>query len=110
MDVSDLALIVSLHIAAGPARTGLEQLIQQANVELVWGDIETAHTRAVDGRYSVFDGLCALLAGSGLTFHAAALGTITVFHQPPGEPDVQCQDTANGFGPDFIEPPVADWK
>jgi hypothetical protein len=107
MDIA--SLIVVLHIDAGTAATTLKLMQGQTGVDTVWST-EQAHTHAVHGRYSVFEGWCALLEGSGLIFD---IGPNIVLVRPEeyrGERNAECQDKPNGFGPGFVHPPVADWK
>lgn len=118
----DLSSIVMFHIEAGPAVEALNAMKDQVPVPVMFFPTKQyyvsrgllspseVHTRAVYGQYSVFEGLCALLEGSGLTFHNERTLVMISPERHPGERDALCQDKPNGWGPDFIHPPVANWK
>lgn len=107
-----LDMIVFVHIDAGSANVTLGLMGQQFNAQVAWNYdlLEPYNTHAIEGSYGLFEGMCALLAGSGLTFTIAPRMISVVPQAHPGDLDTQCQDKPNGFGPDFIHPPVADWK
>lgn len=107
-------LVFFMHIDAGPADKTLQLMAAQTNVDTLY-DHETAPaylTHAVRGTYGLFEGWCAFLEGSDLTFtYSADMNYVSVEHEAhPGDRDALCQDKPNGWGPDFIHPPVADWK
>lgn len=110
----DLSLIVSLHLESGPAARALVELGRQSNVDVFWmGDeIPPLQIPAVNGLYSIADGWCAALKGTGLIWERSPTAWnhgLSVRHALPGEYEKLCQFPI-GWGPDFIHPPTADWK
>lgn len=105
-------IVFLLHIDAGAANETLMLMSKQTNVEVAWDYtlLESYDTHPIQGAYGLFEGWCALLAGSGLTFRYGRGWVFVLPEAHPGELDATCQDKPNGFGPDFIHPPVADWK
>lgn len=108
----DPALIVYLHIEAGVAEHTLGALAASTDLSIMFpgGLFDDAPTRAVNGRYGVFEAWCALLEGSGLTFQIDGRWVHVRREVHPAERDALCQDKPTGWGPDFIRLPVADWK
>lgn len=107
----DFSLIVVIHLQAGIASDTFNQMLAQAPTSIVWNPdaLVSVPTPAVDGVYSTYAAWCALLKGTGLTL--LRVGQIYEIYpeKHPGEYDAVCRKP-NGWGPDFIHPPVADWR
>lgn len=109
----DLSVIVALHIDAGPAELFFKSLCDQTDVaSCVWEREEVKHINipAMHGDYFVWTAWCVALKGTGLTWDPTiAPEYIVVRPARPGEYEAQCP-VPNGWGPDFIHPPPADWR
>ena len=112
----DLSVIVALHIDAGPADPGLKSLCEQTGVpSCVWEREEVKHINfpAMQGDYFVWAAWCVALKGTGLTWDPTIAPEYIVVRPvrpaSPGEYEAQCP-VPNGWGPDFIDPPKADWR
>lgn len=109
----DLSVIVAIHIDAAPAESFLKSLCEQTDVaSCVWEreDFEHINIPAMQGYYYVSGAWCEALKGTGFIWDIRiAPNYIVVRPARPGEYEAQCPVT-NGWGPDFIHPPQADWR
>jgi iron complex outermembrane receptor protein len=79
------ASAVELNVPAQSLEAALTDFAEQANVRLIYDAslTRTQQVPALQGDYSVSDGLQRLLQGSGLTYRIDADGTVTLQPLPP---------------------------
>jgi hypothetical protein len=111
-------LIFAIHIPAGPANETLTELSLQTDIDTSWHmtQLIAVTTPAIEGRYGLYEAWCAILKGTGFTF---TIRLSKIEHSPildvdperyPGEHAKNCSDKHEGWGPQWIHPPVADWQ
>lgn len=109
----DLSVIVAIHIDAGPAEPFLKSLCEQTDVpSCIWepGSLDHINIPAMQGYYSASGAWCEALKGTGFIWDTSiAPDYIVVKSARPGEWEAECP-VPNGWGPDFIHPPQADWR
>ena len=124
-----LVILLSFNIPAGDAGRTLLDWALQADASAMWIALEVAkhrlQTRAVKGLLTQQDALCLLLQGTGLTFtivkasqdapgqHAYLIVPEDLVHpdgERVGDNYQQVCPKPEGFGPAFIQVPVADWR